>query len=446
MTGANTAGVIFLISSCMTAAAVGYAWSSLDRIGLLELFTNPTMLLILVIANLVFGAIRVIAARHAWRRAGGRAFSLGILALLLFTAIPHIAIGYVGLETRSALVNVFSSPPVGVIAAPAATTTIATTTTMPPGDPIVTPWEIPNEPSTTTSTTTTIPLGAERVTFLLLGGDAGPGRSGLRTDSMMVATIDTVSGDAAIFGLPRNMAGFKFSDGTDFPGLGQGILNEVYMWGRKNPERFPGPDPGIAAISDVAQTLLGLPIDHYVLVDMIGFARLVDVIGGVDIEVNNAMAAPLYDRSTGGHETIQFAPGRQHMDGDTALAYSRSRTDSNDYKRMARQRCVISAVADQAGPLTLMTRLPALLDVLETSVSTDIPINDLPYLINLAPRVSSDRISVVGFDLDYRSGNFTAGGFATPDVDKIQKVVQQAISDQWESGPFALDTAAASCG
>lgn len=444
MTGAPVAGVILLMATCITAALVGYA-ISVDRIRLLELVTNPGVILVLVTINLVFGVIRVLAASDAWRRAGGRAFSAGMLLLLAFTAIPHIALGYVGLETRSTILSVFSQPTdVTAMAAPT-TTSPSTTTTSPEAAPIVPVREIPIDPTTSTTTTTTLPLGAERVTFLLLGGDAGPGRPGLRTDTMMVATVDTRTGDAAIFGLPRNMAGFTFSDGTEFTGFTQGILNEVYMWGERNPERFPGPEPGVTALRDVAETLLGLPIDHYVLVDMIGFAQLVDIIGGVDITVQRPMAAPLYDRSTGGYEMIEFSVGKQHLNGDLALAYSRSRTGSNDYSRMARQRCVISSVVDQAGPLTMMTRLPSLLGVIENSVSTDIPISDLPYLINLAPKVSSDRITVVGFDLDYRSDELTERGFPKPDVEKIQNVVRQVTSGELENGPIDLVTAADAC-
>ena len=446
MTGAPVAGAILLLATCLTGSLFGYAIGSVDRIRLIQMLTNPGVILVLLTINLVIGAIRVLAASDAWRRAGGRAFGVGILALLTFTVIPHIALGYVGLETRSTILSVFSQHSGPAVIAAATTTTMSTTTTTPPEAAAIPQLrEIPIDPTTSTTTTTTLPLGAERVTFLLLGGDAGPGRPGNRTDSMMVATIDTRTGDAAIFGLPRNMAGFTFSDGTEFTGFTQGILNEVYMWGERNPEKFPGPEPGIAAIGDVAATLLGLPIDHYILVDMIGFARLIDVVGGVDVNVKKPMAAPLYDRSTGGFEMIEFSAGNQHLNGDLALAYARSRTGSSDYSRMARQRCLLSSVVDQAGPLTMMTRLPSLLDVVKNSVSTDISLNELPYLINLAPRVSSERTTVVGFDLGYRSGELTSRGFNKPDVEKIQSVVRQVVSGDWETGPIDLPTATEAC-
>lgn len=430
----------FLLASTIGAVAVTVVLAqSTDRTQLLEMITDPDLILMLIAINALLGLIRLIAAADAWRRAGGRAVGLGIVALSLFTLVPHIGLGYVGLETRSTILKVFPSD-----AIPAAPRPTTTSTTLAPL-PLVPAWSIPLEPLVTTTTTTTIPLGTDRFTVLLMGGDAGPGRGGLRTDSMIVASVDTISGDTALFSLPRNLAGFEFSDGTLFPGLGSGLLNEVYMWGQRNPERFAGPDPGIAAVKDVAETLLGIPIEHYVLVDMVGFVELVDAMGGVTVTNPKTFLAPLYDTGTGEYEMITFEPGRQHLDGDLALAYSRSRTGSNDYVRMGRQRCVMSALADQASPLNLISRLPQLLNVMERHVTTDIPYNDLPYLINFASKVSSDRTTLVGFDLDYRSGEVTALGLPTPDVPKIQSVVARVIDGSWADGTMGLPPASEVC-
>jgi polyisoprenyl-teichoic acid--peptidoglycan teichoic acid transferase len=449
MTGSGPAGALFLLATSITAGFVSYALVAWDRVDLLAVVTKPDAILLLVAINAVVGAIRISAAGDAWHRAGGRILGAGMLSLLLFTAIPHVALGYIGLETRATILTVFAAPDPTPIASATTSTEATTTTTLPtPASPAPT-WTVYAGSSTATvpaTTTTTLPLGSDRVTFLLLGSDAGPGRPGDRTDSVMVATINTLTGDTAIFGLPRNMAGFNFSDGTPFEGFSRGILNEVYMWGQRNPGRFEGPDPGIAAIEDVTETLLGIPIDYFVMIDMVGFARLVDVLGGVEVDVAKPMQAPVYDRATGEHQMIEFAPGRQRLDGDRALAFARSRTGSNDYARMSRQRCLISSLADEAGPLTLATRFPALLDLIETSLATNIPVNDLPYLINLVPKVNRDRTVVVGFDLEYRTGQLTARGYAIPDVGKIQATVQSVISSDFASAPPALATALNSCG
>lgn len=452
MTGAIPAGWLFLVSIALTAGIVSYATVTLDQIRLLELVTQPDILLLLVAIDAVLGVIRVASAGNAWHRAGGRILGVGMALLVLFTAVPHVALGYLGLETRSTLLTVFAQPTALAPASATTTTDPVTTTTTSTTLPevvhtlLVPPRAIPTSSTTSSTTTTTLPFGTDRVTVLLVGSDAGPGRPGARTDAMIVATVNTRTGHTALFGLPRNMAGFTFSDGTEFTGFSRGILNEVYMWGQRNPDRFEGPDPGIAALEDVAQTLLGIPIDRYVMVDMIGFARLVDAIGGVEVNIGNTMRAPLYDRITGDYAMIEFSPGAQRLDGDHALAFSRSRTASNDYLRMARQRCLIGSLIDEAGPLTLMSRLPTLLDVIETSVATDIPLADLPYLINLASNMKREEITTVGFDLDYRSGAFTGNGYAIPDVAKIQATVRDILAEEIDEGSILDSFAGDSCG
>lgn len=412
---------------------------------LVRMFTDPDLLLVLIAINVVFGLIRLIAAADAWKRAGGKVIGLGLISLAIFTLVPHVGLGYVGLEARSTILKVFPTDQPTAAGPTKALEPATTTSTLPP-PPLVPAWEaVATDPTTTTTTTTTIPLGTDRLTVLLAGGDAGPGRGGLRTDSIMVVSVDTSTGDAAIFSLPRNMAGFTFSNGSEFPGLGSGLLNEVYMWGQRNSRGFEGPDPGINALKDVAETLLGIRIDNYVLIDMVGFVELVDSMGGVTVTNPTTFVAPLYDTTSGGYEMISFEPGSQHLDGDLALAYSRSRTSASDYVRMGRQRCVISGLVEQATPLSLLTRLPLLLDVIETYMTTDIPYNDLPYLFNFAPKVSSERTTVVGFDIDYRSGEFTKLGLPKPDVAKIQDVVRQVFEGSWAEGTIDLASASEVC-
>ncbi|MGC2241434.1 MAG: LCP family protein, partial [Acidimicrobiia bacterium] len=220
------------------------------------------------------------------------------------------------------------------------------------------------------------------------------------------------------------------------------LLNAVYQWGWRNPERFPGIDPGALAVEDVASNLLGIPIDNFVLVDLVGFAQVIDALGGVSLNVTRSIDAPIYDRTTGGHRMVTIPAGEQRMDGDLALAYARSRTGSNDYDRMGRQRCLLGALADQADPLTIFARLPELFDVMKRDVTTDIPLSMIPYMVNLAPELDPARLVVVGFDREYRSG-YTANGLGIPDVPKIQAAVQSAFDGDWEAS--GLDTADSAC-
>ena len=445
MTGARSFGFVLLFSTAMTVAVVSFGLANSDSEGLITLVTNPDLILVLLAVNLVIAATRALAAMDAWHRAGGGFVRLGLAFLILFTLLPHAALSYVGLEARATILEVFPSQVTVAVASTTSTTsttTSSTTTTTWPDEPLVPPIGFP---TSSTTTTTTLPFGTDRLTFLLLGGDAGPGRNSLRTDSVMVATVDTGTGEAALFGLPRNMSGLSFSDGTPFPGLNQGILNEVYLYGQRNADRFGGPDPGVNAVRDIVEATVGLKIDHYVLVDMAGFSQLVDAMGGVTVNPDRSFVAPLYEDDPNEYEMITFQPGPQRLDGAHALAYSRSRTNSNDYSRMARQRCVIASLVDEATPLSLMTRLVGILDVVQNNVSTDIPSSMLPFLINFAPTVDANELIVIGLDIEYRDGTTGENGLPNADIPRIQSTVASVIAGDWEpSSPN--DLAAAECG
>ena len=154
---------------------------------------DPNVLLLLVLFNLGFAVIRLSSAELAWRDGGGRGWIVA-LALGLFVAIPHVALAWVGLETRNTLLTVFTSEP--EIEAPPATTTTTTTTTVPIVlSPITTlPGQLAEDVIDASKAPPWRPFGEERLNVMLLGGDAGPGRGGLRTDTIMVASVDPLTG------------------------------------------------------------------------------------------------------------------------------------------------------------------------------------------------------------------------------------------------------------
>ena len=392
-----------------------------DTGDLLAWAVNPDVLLWVIVANFVVLAIRAWSTTDAWTRAGGAALSVGLALLLLFVAVPHVAVGYVVWQGRSTIEDVVAAEP--ATATPAVATT-TTSTAAPLASPLVPAMAVPED----TVAASKPPLGTDRVTILLLGGDAGPGRIGRRTDTMIVATLDTISGEAALFGLPRNMGGFEFSNGQVYTSSEQGLLNEVYRYGTWYPERFGGVDPGASAVIDVASHMLQLPIDHFVLVDLIGFAALIDAFGGVEIDVTRRMSAPVFNRDTGGHTNVVLEPGLQHMDGDLALAFARSRTGSSDYDRMGRQRCLLTTFADQLNPFSILFNFESILDAIGQNVTTDMTADELSSLMKLAPKISMDDTLVLGFEDDYRKG-YTSKGLAKPDTEKIREAVELVITD-----------------
>lgn len=440
-------GKILVFTTGLLAIAGLTVFLFVEPIEVAAWLANPDVLFWVVLANLAFAVIRILSTGHAWAAGGGRRLFVVVL-LGVFVAIPHAAIAWVGLETRDSMMKVF--PSAAPVPASASTTTIPlTSTTMPTTTtttemvlaPVVSaPGEYGADDVDIEDVPLWRPFGEERLNILLLGGDAGPRRSGLRTDTMIVASIDPVSGDAALIGIPRNFGGVTLKDGTVVP---VEILNAVYGWGERHPDRF-GPNPGASATVDVLENITGLEIDYFMLVDLTGFAELVDAFGGVHIEVPRSVDGPLYDPETGSYEMVRIAAGEQFLDGGHALAYARVRHDSSDYVRMGRQRCLLASMARDIDPLGLIPRLGGLLEVIETHVITDLPMELIPELVRLAPRVSSDQIRVIGFDHTWKVGR-TVDGAAIPDIVRIRDAVQKTLenADTTELGVSTTEDACA---
>ncbi len=243
-----------------------------------------------------------------------------------------------------------------------------------------------------------------RINVLLLGADAEPDRPGIRTDTMMVASVSVTTGRTVLFSLPRNLQWAPFPTSSPLHQLyprgywcadQSCLLNAVHSEAEKHPALFAGvKDPGLAATRDVIGETLGLKINYYAMVDMRGFESLVDALGGVTLDI--AKAVPIGGGSAKVEGYIQ--PGRGvHLDGFQALWFARSRHGASDYERMARQKCVVNALAKQATPLNVVTRFTDLARAGSTMVRTDVPTTQLAHLAELADAGRRLPISSVSF-------------------------------------------------
>lgn len=231
-------------------------------------------------------------------------------------------------------------------------------------------------------------------TFLLIGGDAGKGRISQRTDSMSFATVDASTGQVSIVGLPRNLYNAPFVEGSPMLGAwpngfncgDECLLAYVYTYGLDHPELYPGlgsnTDPGVEALRDSVEEIVGMPIQFYVAVDMAGFSDLVDALGGVDI----TLEAPVNVCKVGEPITYTFQPGEIHMDGKLALRYARTRCDTNDYDRMARQRQLESAIFKQVKPSVIVARFQELASAGTSMIKTDVPQSMVGTFLDLAQK------------------------------------------------------------
>jgi LCP family protein required for cell wall assembly len=223
---------------------------------------------------------------------------------------------------------------------------------------------------------------------------------------MLVASINTKTGDTVLFGIPRNLENVPFSTKNPLHALypqgyncgDQCLMNGIWTLAEDHKDLFPASDksPGLTATKDAIGQVLGLNITDTTVVDLKGFQQLVDAMGGIDINVQHRVCVGCKAVngqvvwSTGKPEYIEA--GRQHLNGRLALWYARSRAETDDFDRMRRQRCVTGAILDQANPLRLLANYGELAKALKNNVSVSGLDDEPPLLPNTT--ATTERCSV----------------------------------------------------
>ena len=238
-----------------------------------------------------------------------------------------------------------------------------------------------------------------RYNILLLGGDAGPDRDGMRPDSMTVVSIEADTGRATMVGIPRDLQDVPLAAdspliGTDYAPDGSydcGSDCQIsFLYPRVmafDQDLYPnadaeGSNPGVEATKDAIEGALGITIQYYVMIDMQGFSDLIDALGGVDINVTEEL--PMGGDEEGNEVEGIIWPGEQHMDGYTAPWYARSRHTTSDYDRMERQRELQTAILKQFQPVNVLSKFQDIVSAGTQVVQTDIPQSTLAYFLDLA--------------------------------------------------------------
>ncbi|WP_345419558.1 LCP family protein, partial [Pseudonocardia xishanensis] len=409
-TGGIILGLFLLIVAAVVVAAL-----TLHRTTLLETVLSTKTLAVAALGLLVIGLawVAVVARTYALARPrdmgwGRKILGTGVAAVLcMCVAVPFGYAADLANSQRSLLNELFDGGAGGTAAAEA--------------------------------------IAKPRLNVLLLGSDAGPDRTGTRTDTMMLASIDTASGRTTLFGLPRNIQRAEFPPGTpmakQFPNgfhdpkdplSGNYLLNAVYAYAHEHPDLAPkGPtdDIGLNLLQATISYMTGLPIDYYLEVNMAGFSSLVDAMGGVTVNVGPT-PIPINGVTADGRHVKPdgyIQPGVQNLSGEEALWFARSRRDSTDYDRMSRQRCLINAVLEQKSPTDLIANFQAVAQATKDNVDTNLPQAVLPALASLAGEGFS--LQSIAFDPSLPDPNEPDGRFDTgrPDVEYMQKVVREAI-------------------
>ena len=317
---------------------------------------SPTAMTLLLVANVAVLVLRLFAMLHAFfdRRypsRTGRGGLIAIAALSLFIGIPHLVAHVYGSTARDTFAVIFETD--GSVPDPG-------------------------------------PASGQRINVLIVGIDKVPGRVATLTDSMMVASVDPVGNTVSMLSIPRDLARVPLGNGDVFAPK----LNSLLAYADRNTDEFP--QGGQRALQNAVGALLGIPIHYYAQMDFIGFAEMIDAVGGIDIEVDHAFSDPDYDGYGLGGRGWSVEAGPNHFSGYEALAYARVRkaVGESDYTRAARQQEILVALRDkltEAG--SLLFGLPGLLDAMASYVRTDLPSARLPELAAIADEMDRGAIA-----------------------------------------------------
>ncbi|MGO4588738.1 LCP family protein [Paenarthrobacter sp. 2TAF44] len=287
-----------------------------------------------------------------------------------------------------------------------------------------------------------------RYNFLMMGGDAGDDRTGRRPDSLSVISVDAKTGESAIISVPRNLQNAQFSEGSPmrkiYPdGYNCGdecLINAVNTEVTNNhKDLYPGvADPGAQATLEAVSGTLGITVQAYVLVDMDGFAKLIDAMGGIRIKAGGwvPISGPVTDEANGIHGMPDgwIPAGDQHLDGFHALWYGRSREFVDDYARIARQQCVQQAMLKQLDPGTLLTKFEDIANAGTKVVESNISSAQLGSFVDLALKSKGQPVK----RLTIGPPDFDASFSTVPDFDLIHSKVQELLTSQ--NSPKADDS------
>jgi len=283
--------------------------------------------------------------------------------------------------------------------------------------------------------------GVERVTILLLGIDEREVEEGpWRTDTLILLTLDPATKTAGMLSIPRDLW-------VPIPGYDlEGKINTAHFIG--DAQGYPGGGPALAM--NTVQYNFGIPVQYYVRLNFTGFEKIIDLIGGVNICVPQAIDDPEYPDSGVGYEPLHIDAGCQPMDGRLALKYARTRhTELGDFDRAHRQQQVILAVRDK---VTQSEMLPALIgqagnliQTLGDSVRTNLTLDQLMALAGLASKIDLKNIQSLviepGMTLSYLAPTDPPQSVLIPIRDEIRQLRDRFLNSGGSSLPEGADDA-----
>src|SRR6478752_5789602 len=473
--GALGRGLAFAALPLLGIALGGGIALRADKTDLLAFFAQEEVLRGLFVVNVVLLIYRVVAAVDAWNvarflndtdrarieAATGRTTKAtrarsplsivsiaGLLAVIVVMAGAHLAVAHYNALALDLVTCVFSEDETNPDCTDGSTPSPSLTAggeTLAPTDsatPESSPTEALPTPDGSAGTGTPAPTlppwdGKERLNVLLVGSDARPGDTSFNTDTMIVVSVEPSTGEVAMFQVPRDMADVPVPANARsvWGSVYRGKINSWFTQNRNRTDLWPGKTAnarGFAALKGLLGELYGLDIRNYALVNFDGFKKVVNALGGVNINVQIPVAESQYPQPGGALTRIYIPAGPQHMSGSDALIYARSRHRAvgGDFDRGRRQQRVLLSLRGQMNAQAIVANLPALVSALKDSVKTDIKTKDLPKLLSLAESVDTKNIRSFVFSPSYFATEFPnsdRGYIITPNVARIRKAVDQAF-------------------
>jgi LCP family protein required for cell wall assembly len=411
--GARRSALLLAAPPLLLLGVIVIALLTKDRVSLLTTFLDPNVIAALLVAQVVLLLWRVLAVADAFRRGGGaireRGAALTAVALV-FVLVPSVYAAYLTEVTREAAVAVFSPA-----AAPYQPTAIVPVASDPDFAPL---------PSASADTGSPPPeLG--RFTVLLLGVDSGPGRGEALTDTMIVASLDPIAGAISMGSVPRDLVDLPLPDGRVF----RQKINSLVTYANNNPGKFPGASSGEAVLAAGIGKLLGVKIDGWAQVNLPGFVKVIDSIGGVDVTVTRALCDARYNEY--GFNGFAINPGRYHLDGQGALAYARIRKSygESDFTRAARQGEIVIAARDRVVDGGFLNDPAGFIDAMGKLVETSLDPSVIAQYLPTAIGIHRDHMfrTVIQYPLVHGAMNDPRGSILVPRLDEIRALGKQSF-------------------
>ena len=425
--GRRRAALVFALPAVIALVAIGLeALTGLDSV--LAFVITPsgamTILALVVLTGLWRLIAMVDAVLVARRRSGLRRPAVAATGILLAVVLAtHGAMAFMAYSVYDASARIFvdSGPDGTAVASPVPSGSAAGSDD--PADQFqATPLATPETANS-------------RINILLTGIDSAPSRTESLTDTLLVVSVNPVDGSVVMLSLPRDISSFPLYDGRTFTGK----INSLMSWARSHPSDFPlGPFPTL--IKEIGY-LIGVPINYYAAIDLDGFQRMINEVGGVTVNNPKVINDPKYDWLDGTYG-FYLKAGTVTLNGRTALAYVRSRqgVGDNDFTRAARQQQLLVALRNKLSAPDMIPHLPAILQVAGDTVRTNLPTDQLDRFIALARSVDTSTIKryVLGPPISLHPPDSTTGGVYTLSLqmDRMAKLsVQLFGSDSRYANP-----------